>query len=185
VIVIVIPAKGDSRRLPNKNMVVLNGRPMLQYTIEEATRSKRAPRVYVSTDSDTIAEYVGRQGIPVIRRSEALGGDVSVTDVYRHAVENIEAATRQSVSVLVGLQPDHPDRDVGVDEALGTFESEGADRLMSEDATGTHNGAHYILSRHFLETGKSRKDVVIVDDCTNVHCLEDLDRPAGRLRTSR
>lgn len=185
VIVVVIPAKGQSRRLANKNMIMVNGRPMLHYTIEEARRSKRATRVYVSTDSDTIAEYAEGQGIPMIRRPESLGGETSVMDVYRHAVEIIEADTGEAVSILIGLQPDHPDRDVGVDDALGMFEHEGADRLMSEDACGSHNGSYYILSRHFLETDESRKDIVLIDNCTNVHYREDLDRAAERLRARR
>ncbi len=52
---------------------------------------------------------------------------------------------------------------------------------MSTQADGTKNGAHYVLSRHYLETGESRKDVTLVDDCTNIHYPADLERAAARL----
>ncbi|MEW5728884.1 MAG: NTP transferase domain-containing protein [Pseudomonadota bacterium] len=178
-IVIVIPAKGGSSRLPNKNMVPLNGRPMLDYTIDEALASRRADRVYVSTDSDAIAAHAAARGIAVIRRPESLGGDVPILDVYRHAVANMPEGDK--VTVVVGLQPDHPDRDVRVDETIAILEREQADRVMSKQADGVKNGAHYVLSRHFVDHGESRKDITIIDDCTNIHFAEELDRAARRL----
>jgi len=85
------------------------------------------------------------------------------------------------ISVIVGFQPDHPDRDIGVDETIEIFEAEGADRLMSTQADGVKNGAHYVLSRHFVESGESRGDVTIIDDCTNIHFPADLERATQRL----
>ena len=176
-IIAVIPAKGGSRRLPNKNMTKIGGRPMLDYSISAARGCERIDAVYISTDSDEIALHAESHGVPVIRRPESLGGETPIADVYRHAVGSVGEA----VTVVVGLQPDHPDRDVSVGEALDRFLAEDADRLMSTEADGTKNGAHYILSRHFLETDKSRKDVVIVDDCTNIHHASDLSRAEARL----
>lgn len=178
-IVIVIPAKGKSGRLPNKNMLAVNGRPMIDYTIDDALKSRRADRIYVSTDSDAIATHAAGRGIPVIRRPESLGGDVPILDVYRHAIANMEGG--DGVDVLVGLQPDHPDRDIGVDESLAVFFENGVDRVMSKQADGTKNGAHYVLSRHFLDSGESRKDVTIVDDCTNIHYEDEVRRAEERL----
>lgn len=176
-IIAVIPAKGGSRRLPNKNMTKVGGRPMLDYSIQAARACERIDAVYVSTDSDETALHAESHGVPVIRRPESLGGETPIADVYRHAVGNVG----EKVTAVVGLQPDHPDRDVSVSEALDRFLAEGADRLMSTEADGTKNGAHYILSRHFLETDESRKDVVIVDDCTNIHHASDLARAEARL----
>ena len=126
-IVIVIPAKGASNRLPNKNMTAINGRPMIDYAIDQAMASKRAGAVYVSTDSDDIAAHATARGVAVIRRPESLGGEVPIIEVYRHALAHMP--DNGKVSVVVGLQPDHPDRDVGVDESLEIFERASADRL--------------------------------------------------------
>ena len=179
-IVAVIPAKGKSTRLPNKNMAPIFGRPMIEFAIDAARASRRLDRFCVSTDSDAIAAHAAGLGVEVIRRPPHLSGETPILDVYRHAVAVLERETPR-VETLVGLQPDHPDRDVSIDDALDVFLKSGADRLMSTEADGTKNGAHYILSRHFLATGESRNDVTIVDDCTNVHYPEDLDRAAARL----
>ena len=178
-IVIVIPAKGASNRLPNKNMAPINGRPMIDYAIDDALASRRASAVYVSTDSDVIAAQGAKRGISVLRRPESLGGEVPIIEVYRHALANIP--NNKDVQIVVGLQPDHPDRDISVDESIAIFEREAADVLKSTEANGIKNGAHYVLSRHFVDTGKERKSVTIIDDCTNVHFPADLDRASKRL----
>lgn len=174
----IIPAKGGSTRLPNKNMALLNGRPMIDYTILAAQESDRVDCIYVSTDSDEIAAHAKAMGVDVIRRPTSLGGDVPLVEVFQHA---LAALDDPNIEIVVGFQADHPDRNVSLNEALEIFEAEGADRLMSTEADGTKNGAHYILSRRYLETGESRKDTVIVDDCTNVHYQSDLDKAAQRL----
>lgn len=178
-IVIVIPAKGASTRLPNKNMIPINGRPMLDYTIDTALATKSAAAVYVSTDSDVIATHASSRGVGVIRRPESLGGEIPILDVYQHAVENMPDG--DSVQIVIGLQPDHPDRDVTPDETIEIMRTEGVDRVMSQEADGTKNGAHYVLSRHFIETGESRSDKTIIDDCTNIHFAKDVERAAARL----
>lgn len=178
-IVVVIPAKGQSNRLPNKNMTPINGRPMIDYAIASARQSVQANAVFVSTDSDAIAAHAETRGVPVIRRLQSLGGEVPILEVYRHAVSQMPGG--ELVATVVGLQPDHPDRDVSVDDALARFFEAGADRLMSTEADGTKNGAHYVLSRHFIDTGSSRKDIVIVDDSTNIHFPADVERATARL----
>ena len=179
-IVIVIPAKGGSTRLPNKNMAKINGRPMIGYAIDDALASKRAGAVYVSTDSDVIASHVESRNISVIRRPESLGGEVPIIEVYRHALANMSDGDK--VEIIVGLQPDHPDRDVTVDESISRFEEGDADVLNSTEADGTKNGAHYVLSRHFVDTGEARRTVTITDDCTNIHFEDDLTRASARLK---
>jgi CMP-N-acetylneuraminic acid synthetase len=178
-IVIVIPAKGGSNRLPNKNMAPVNGRPMIDYAIDQALASKRASAIYVSTDSDAIATHAAARGIAVLRRPESLGGEVPIIEVYRHAIANMPDGGK--VSVVVGLQPDHPDRDVTIDETIAIFERDGADVLNSKEANGTKNGAHYVLSRYFVDTGTARRTKTIVDDCTNIHFPADLERAGARL----
>jgi CMP-N-acetylneuraminic acid synthetase len=183
VIIIVIPAKGQSSRLENKNMTILEGRPMLGYTIDWARQSSATDAIYVTTDSDEIADFATAEGVAVIRRPQSLGGDVPVVDVYRHALDSI--AGNDDVEIVVGLQPDHPDRDVAVDETIELLKREGADRVISKQADGEKNGAHYVMTRHFVETGESRKDTILVDDCTNVHFETDLQRAQRRLRVQK
>ncbi len=174
-ILIVIPAKGESSRLPNKNMSILNGKPMIAYAIDAARKSREATRVIVSTDDDRIDRYCSDQGVEVVRRPRSLGGDVPLFDVYRHAAEQIGL---EQVDILIGLQPDHPDRSVSVDEALVFFKRAGADLLTSTEADGTKNGAYKIYTRAMLKSGVPAKEVVLIDNCTNVHYAADLEKAA-------
>ena len=173
-IVVIIPAKGDSSRLPNKNMILLNDKPLINYTIDYANNSKLIDRIYISTDSDYIDTYCSNLGLNVIRRPKSLGGDTPIIDVYKHAIKNIEDG--EKVKILVGLQPDHPDRNEPLDKIIQLFNENCLDRLMSKDKDGLKNGAHYMLSKSYLLTGVSKKDYTIVDDCTNIHFEEDLQR---------
>ena len=159
-------------------MALLNGRPMIDYSIKSASESVCTDLVYVSTDDDYIANYANNKGIEVIRRPVSLGGEIPIIEVYKHAINCIN---NFDVKILVGLQPDHPDRKIKIDEAIDIFREANADRLMSTEKDGTKNGAHYILSDYFIKTGSSRKDVTIIDDCTNIHYIEDLEKAAKNL----
>lgn len=170
-ILVVIPAKAGSSRLPGKNMRHVNGRPMIDYAIEDARRSRKAHQIVVTTDSDEIDRHVRSLGVAVVRRPVSLGGDVPLFDVYKHAAEQIGL---DKVDYLVGLQVDHPDRRVSVDDAFAFFLSKGADYLTSSDASGKVNGSYKIYSHDMLITGEAKNHVVLVDDCTNIHYEDEL-----------
>ena len=178
-IIAVIPAKGGSKRLPHKNMVSLNGKPMLQYSIDYVKVCSLVDELYVSTDSDDIENFSKSMGVNVIRRPVSLGGDTPIIEVYRHALSKVK--NRELVKIVVGVQPDHPDRNIVLEEAINLFKDKKVDRLISTDQQGKKNGAHYILSRSFLDTGVSIKDYVTIDNCTNVHFKSDLVNAGKRL----
>jgi len=180
-IIAVIPAKGGSKRLPNKNMSILNGQPMINYAIDYVKKSKVIEKIYVSTDSDAIEEHCSRLGLNVIRRPISLGGETPIIEVYKHSLNNI--LNSHVVDILVGVQPDHPDRNIKIDDAIDLFIANKADRLISTEKDGTKNGAHYILSKSFLESGISQNDHIVIDDCTNVHYESDLIKASARLKT--
>jgi len=179
-IVAIIPAKGGSKRLPNKNMSMLNGKPMINYAIEYAKNSKLIDNIYISTDSDQIDLHCSNLGCDVIRRPASLGGETPIIDVYKDALSKIK--DNYKVNILVGIQPDHPDRNIEVDDAINLFKKYDADRLISTEEDRTKNGAHYILSKSFLSSGISKNDHIIVDDCTNVHFESDLEKASIRLK---
>ena len=88
-IVAIIPAKGSSKRLPDKNMLPINDRPMIDFAIDDALASTRVEALYVSTDSEVIAAHARLRGLEVIRRPESLGGETPIIEVYRHALREI------------------------------------------------------------------------------------------------
>ena len=52
----IIPARGESKRLPNKNILDLSGKPLISWSINASLNSKYIDRTIVSTDSDQISE---------------------------------------------------------------------------------------------------------------------------------
>lgn len=75
---VLIPARGGSKRLPNKNIKNLCGKPLIAWTIEAAKKSSFVEKIYVSTDSEEIAEISLKYGALVPRlRSKLLSTDSS------------------------------------------------------------------------------------------------------------
>ncbi|WP_339227474.1 acylneuraminate cytidylyltransferase family protein [Oceanobacillus sp. FSL K6-2867] len=73
----IIPARGGSKRIPNKNIINLNGKPMIAYTIEAAIASKLFERIIVSTDNKRIAKISKQYGAEVPFLREAYSDDYS------------------------------------------------------------------------------------------------------------
>jgi CMP-N-acetylneuraminic acid synthetase len=115
-----IPARGGSTGIPRKNLTLLGGRPMIEWTVDAALESARIGSTVVSTDDDQIAAVADGRGLRVIRRpSELATDDTPMRDVVRHALEELDA------DVLMLLQPTSPLRraehiDAAVDLLLAT-----------------------------------------------------------------
>jgi len=78
----IIPARAGSQRIPGKNWKDFHGKPIIQYSIETATRSGQFDRVVVTTDGPEIAEIAHRSGAMVVWRPKALAADnVGTQDV--------------------------------------------------------------------------------------------------------
>ena len=170
-IIAVIPAKKDSSRLPNKNMALVNGKPMIYYSIKDAKECPQIDEIYVSTDSDEIETYAKQHGVKVIRRGSELCGDIPIVKVYEHALENIQ---ENNVQYIVGIQVDHPDRTTNLTDAINYILDKKFDELITVDKNGTINGSLKIMDTKALVNGKIAAVGTIMDDCTNIHYLEDL-----------
>lgn len=86
--IVVIPARGGSKRIPGKNITRLNGKPLLTYTIEAVLNSGIDAPVYVSTEADDIAEIARESGAEVIDRPEELAADAASTEsAVLHALD--------------------------------------------------------------------------------------------------
>lgn len=83
---VLILARGGSKGIPDKNIKLLDGIPLIAYPILAAKKCKSITEVYVSTDSDKIANVAEQYGAIVIKRPSKLAQDDSLDiDVFRHA----------------------------------------------------------------------------------------------------
>jgi len=86
---ILIPARGGSKRIPKKNLVDVNGKPLLQYVIE--TCKNITDEIHVSTDNSDIKKFTKSMNVNVIERPERLATDKAKTeDVVKDFLEKIE-----------------------------------------------------------------------------------------------
>lgn len=105
----IIPARGGSKRLPGKNIKNLCGRPLIEWSIEAALKSKLFDRIIVSTDSDEIREISIRAGaeVPYLRSPELASDTATTNDVVTDIVKWLEG-TGVVVSTIMILQPTSP-----------------------------------------------------------------------------
>lgn len=130
-IVAVIPARGGSKRLADKNLQLLGSRPLVAWSIQSALRAAAVDLCIVSTDSPAIAAAAREAGAEVLDRPEALSGDLTPTvDVLAHAIAALDAEGR-APDLVVTLQPTSPFRPEGfIDAAVARLE-DGVSAVMS------------------------------------------------------
>lgn len=131
-ILAVIPARGGSKGIPRKNLQLLAGRPLLEYSILAARAARRITQTLVSTDDAAIARVAAAAGADVLARPAALATDDASTEaVLEHAVHSVEASGAR-VDLVVLLQPTSPRRPPGlVDACIERLEAAGADSLLT------------------------------------------------------
>ncbi len=131
--VAIIPARGGSKGLKEKNIYPVAGKPLLAWTILQALASTSIEKVFVSTDDESIATVASEYGAEVIVRPSELAGDkASSESALLHAAGVIEQEYKMPLSTIVFLQATSPLRKPGdIDRAVELFLGEGADSLIS------------------------------------------------------
>lgn len=125
----VIPARGGSKGIPNKNIVDFCGRPLVAWTIIQAMHTKEIDAVYVSSDSEEILSVGMKYGAKAIKRPAEISGDRANTEsAIQHALE----VTGNSVGAVVILQPTSPLRKSDdLSRAISQFRDGNCDSLFS------------------------------------------------------
>lgn len=130
-ILVVIPARGGSKRLPRKNVMPLAGKPLISWTIEAALGAKLNARIMITSDDEEIlavAQQYESQGIIVYKRPDYLATDTASTaDVLIDAVK-AEQSVGHNPKTLVLLQPTSPLRNTeDIRAALDVFVEAGCE----------------------------------------------------------
>lgn len=167
----IIPARANSKEIPNKNMHVLCGKPLIEYTIEAAKNSKRLTDFIITTDSEIILERYGG-----IRRPSLLADDSTpMLPVIKHALSSYERINGEVDAVCL-LQPTSPLRTHShIDNAIYYYDTQSKSRITASLYTGNsiqikspheahdkhvsgyhfqRNGAIFIASTNLVYTNK-------------------------------
>lgn len=108
-ILAIIPARGGSKGIPRKNVLLLSGQPLISYAIQNAKSSRFQMDVAVSTDDQEITNVSNQFGAEVIRRNKKLASDeVTLDPVIFDAVQQMEDKTGKTYDYVITLQPTSP-----------------------------------------------------------------------------
>lgn len=129
----IIPARGGSKGIPGKNIIDINGKPLIAYTIEAALEATSIDRVICSTDSQTIAKAAISYGaeVPFLRPDKLATDSAQAIDTYLYTIEKLaEVGTPyEELAVLLPTSPLRLSSDI--DNAIALFREKRADSVIS------------------------------------------------------
>ncbi|MDA3781229.1 MAG: acylneuraminate cytidylyltransferase [Bacteroidales bacterium] len=136
-IIAIIPARGGSKGIPQKNIKNLAGKPLIAWTIEQAKKSKYIDEVYVSTDSKGIEAISKDYGSEVISRPASISGDTASTE---SALLHASTYLKEDYDIMILFQCTSPLRySKQIDGAIEKIFIEKSDSLL----TGYENDRFY------------------------------------------
>ena len=141
---VVIPARGGSKGIPDKNIKLLGGKPLIHYTIEAAREVFPDEVIYVSTDSDRIKAVAEETGlkVPFLRPAHLATDTAGTHEVLLHALEYAKQKEYQP-DIVVLLQATSPFRTAQhIKEALELYHSD-IDMVVS--VKETKSNPYYVL----------------------------------------
>lgn len=179
----IIPARGGSKGIPNKNILKIMGKPLIAYTIESALGSKYLDELIVSTDCKKIAEISMENGAKVpFLRPEYLATDRAKTiDTILHTINNLE----KTYDYIVLLQPTQPLRKARhIDKAIEIVINNSYESLLSVSKVNQHpilmrtiekdNKLVPIIKENSTVRRQDFKDIFIVDGSIYINASKSL-----------
>lgn len=146
--VALIPARQGSKRVPGKNVRIVNGHPMLAYTIAPALESGIFERVIVSTDSEEIATIARRYGaeVPFLRPVEFAGDTSPDIEWLAHLLKELQRQGR-TWDCFSLLRPTSPFRSSGMIRRAWTLftSQQGVDSLRAVEKCAQHPGKMWVV----------------------------------------
>lgn len=143
----IVPARGGSKGVPDKNIRPLAGRTLLERAAKTAQASAVIDRMVLTTDSDAIAS-VGREAgleVPFMRPLALAQDETPMLPVIRHAVDAL-SRDGWTPEIIVLLQPTSPlRRPEHVREAVAMLRSSGADSVVSVVEVPKHLSPDYVM----------------------------------------
>ena len=136
-----IVARAGSRGVRNKNLLMLVGRPVLAYTLDDAKKARTLTRLVLSTESPDIARVAVDCGVEVIDRPRELASDEARLDyVIRHALDVLKDRDGYAPDVIVLLAGNVPLREEGIiDRCVEHLIRSGADSVRTFSSTGKYH----------------------------------------------
>ncbi len=157
-----IPARSSSQRVPQKNIKLLNGKPLISYTIEAAKKSKLINRIVVSTNSEDIASVAKQYGaeVPFLRPENISQSDSTEMQFFEHALDWFSKNENYEPDLIVLLYPTSPFKKTeSIDRAIEKMlEHPEADSLRSVRLCSEHPYKMWDIKNNYLKPFIKGKD---------------------------
>ena len=128
----------------------------------------------------TVLNYAKKIGLKTIHRPKNLCGETPIIDVYKHAYSKLKK--KLNIKTIVGLQPDHPDRNLKLDKVLNKFLSKKADFFIALIIKKKEEWSSLYLVQKVLRGKNIKKKTFVIDNCTNIHFKNDLIKAEKNLK---
>ncbi len=151
-VVAIIPARSGSKGIHLKNIKKLNGKPLIQYTIDVAKKCKMIDRIFVSTDSQKIANISKKLGaeVPFLRPKKISGDFSPMYEVVKHAIDFLKNES-YIPDIIIILQPTSPFRSYKqVDKEIRIFSKSKATSLVEVKKIDNHPYKSFKKKNEFL-----------------------------------
>lgn len=141
----IIPARGGSKGIPQKNLQKILGKPMIQYSIDAAKKSK-INKIIVSTDDKKIAKFAESQGveIPFLRPKKLATDSAKTLDVIKHALNFLDQIQNYQPEIVIILQPTSPLRTSKIiDRSINLLKHNKTTSVISVSKIKTHPNSSF------------------------------------------
>tara|TARA_B100000989_G_scaffold298228_1_gene286639 strand:+ start:2799 stop:3461 length:663 start_codon:yes stop_codon:yes gene_type:complete len=159
----IILARGGSKTIKNKNLKIINGKPLVYWSIKHSLNSKKISKTWVSSDNLKILNYSKKIGAQIILRPKKISGDkASSESAWIHAISEIKKDFK--ITSILGIQPTSPIRDsLDFDRAIKKYYKFKYDSLFSANYINDYNswkikGSKLIANYNFKKRSR-RQDI--------------------------
>ncbi len=135
-IIAIIPARGGSKGIPNKNIINFCGKPLIAWTIEQCIKAKDVNDVWVSSDDDDILDVAKQYGAKTIKRPQDISGDTATSEsTWLHAIDVLQQKNIP-LDVILAPQVTSPLRETkDINNAIFKFVEGNYDSMFSASTT--------------------------------------------------
>lgn len=186
-VIAIIPARGGSKRLKRKNIYPIFGKPMMAWSIEACQRSELIDEVLVSTEDDEIAAVAKSFGAQVIKRPEDLANDqMPKMEVIRHADQWLQLTRNKTADILLSVQANSPElKTQDMDKGIQLLQDNNLFEVISVSNDMIQNASFRVIRQTSLyNTFLSAHIGVVMNECTDVHTIEDVNSIEQRFETA-
>lgn len=149
----IIPARGGSKGIPQKNLRKILGKPLIQHSFDAAKKSK-INKLVVTTDDQKILMFAKSQRVetPFLRPKKLSSDSAKTFDVIRHTLDYLSSEEEYQPDIVVVLQPTSPLRTSKmIDESIRILHQKNTTSVISVSHVKTHPSSAFFYKNKFLE----------------------------------